>query len=56
MIEQYDGNFSDIGLKIFKIHYNYAIRASTFTTLGDFSLKYRNLPKFSAPAASKIGH
>ena len=36
--------------------HNYAIKASTFSKLGDFSLKYQNLSKFSAPAAPKIGH
>ena len=35
-------------------HY-YAIKASTFTKLNDFSLKYQNLSKFSAPAAPKSG-
>ena len=36
--------------------HSYAIKSSTFTKLGDFSLKYRNFSKFSAPAAPKIGH
>ena len=44
--------------------HNFAIKASTFTKLGDFSLKYRNLPKFSAigywtrffPKFSKSSH
>ena len=36
--------------------HDYAIKSSTFTKLGDFSLKCRNFLKFSAPAAPKIGH
>ena len=31
--------------------HNYAIKASIFTKLGDFSLKYQNLSKFSAPSS-----
>ena len=36
--------------------HNCAIKSSTFTKLGDFSLKYQNFTKFSAPAAQKSGH
>ena len=36
--------------------HNYAIKSSTFTKLVDFSPKYRNFSKFSAPAGHKIGH
>ena len=36
--------------------HSYAIKSSTFTKLGDFSLKYRNFSKFSAPAAPKMCH
>ena len=39
--------------------HNCAMKSSTFTKLGNFSLKYRNFKKRkknSAPAAPKIGH
>ena len=36
--------------------HDYAIKSSTFAKLGDFSLKYQNFSKFSAPAAQKSGH
>ena len=41
---------------ILHFKHNHAIKPSTFTKLRDFSQKYRNLSKFSAPAAVKIGH
>ena len=38
------------------VMYCYGIKSSTFTKLGDFSIKYRNFSKFSAPAAPKMCH
>ena len=34
--------------------HDYAIESASFTKWGDFSLKYRDFLKFSAPAAPKI--
>ena len=36
--------------------HSYEIQSSIFTILGNFSLKYRNFSKFSAPAAPKTCH
>ena len=36
--------------------HSFAIKSSTFTKLGDFSLKYRNFSKILAPAAPKMCH
>ena len=36
--------------------HSYAIKSSTFTKLGDFSIKYRNFSKLSAHAAPTMCH